>query len=212
MTLQNRVTPLGALVAVPARGALMGNRGGRIHDTATRTLTRRRWASRRWICCRLTFKDRHRTVWGESYTEVFFHDEAAALAAGHRPCYECRRHDAVAFADAIRRALDLDRPPGADWLDARLHPERLTPPADRPPAPDRMALPEGSVVAQGQQAFVVSGGRLYPWESFGWANRPLDRQRLSNAVLVTPPTAFAALDAGYRVDVRIGRSRDQLKD
>ena len=204
MPLQSRVTPLGDLVAVAGRGALMGNRGGRIHDPDTRQLTRRRWASKRWICCRLAFRNRHRTVWGNSYTELFFHDEAAALAAGHRPCYECRRHDAAAFAEAVGRAFGLDAPPGADWLDAHLHPERLSRMAERTGVRDAMHLPDGSVVAQGTWPFVVGGGRLYPWETFGWADRPLDRQRLSNAVLVTPPTAFAALDAGYRVDVRIG--------
>jgi len=99
MPLQNRVTPFGDLAAVPARGLLMGNRGGRFH-TDSKTLTARRWASRQWICCLLDFKGRQRDVWGRFYTELFFLDEVTAFAAGHRPCFECRRKDAEAFAEA----------------------------------------------------------------------------------------------------------------
>jgi len=93
MPLQNRVDPFGELFADRSRGLFLGNRGGRLHDD-DRALGRRRWASRQWICCRLEFKDRHRKVWGKSYTELFFLDEVTALAAGHRPCFECRRNDA----------------------------------------------------------------------------------------------------------------------
>ena len=97
MTLQNRVTPFGDLTIAPARGLLMGNRGGRLHD-ARRQWGARRWASKQWICCKLDFNNRHRTVWGNSYSELFFLDEVTAFAAGHRPCFECRRKDALAFA------------------------------------------------------------------------------------------------------------------
>ncbi|HEY6026440.1 MAG TPA: hypothetical protein VIV09_06025, partial [Pseudolabrys sp.] len=97
MTLPNRVSPLGELFATPARGTLMGNRGGRIH-TDDKRLTTRRWASRQWICCVLQFKNRQRDVWGRYYTELFFLDEVTAFAAGHRPCFECRRRDAEHFA------------------------------------------------------------------------------------------------------------------
>src|SRR5262249_21280802 len=104
MPLQNRVTPLGHLLAEPARGLFMGNRRGRLHSD-DRTLSSRRWASRMWICCRLHFNNRHRQVWGNSYTELFFLDEVTALAAGHRPCFECRRKDAEIFADTWQRAF-----------------------------------------------------------------------------------------------------------
>jgi hypothetical protein len=101
MALQTRVTPFGELVAVPARGTLFGNRGGRFHDPATGTLRTRRWASNRWICCVLAFKGRQREVWKTGYTELFFLDEVTALAAGHRPCCECRRGAARGFQAAV---------------------------------------------------------------------------------------------------------------
>ena len=98
MPLQNRVTPEGEIIATPARGLMMGNRGGRLHRP-DKTLTARRWTSRAWIACRLEFNNRHRRVMSpNSYTELFFLDEATALAAGHRPCFECRRQDFMAFA------------------------------------------------------------------------------------------------------------------
>src|SRR5947207_9260926 len=97
MPLQNRVSPFGELFASPARGTLMGNRGGRLHDQK-RKLTARRWVSRAWICCKLDFNNRHRKVWGDGYTELFFLDEVTGFAAGHRPCFECRRKDAERFA------------------------------------------------------------------------------------------------------------------
>ena len=111
MPLASRVDPFGNLFASPARGLLMGNRGGRIHEDERR-LGRRRWASRAWICCRLDFKGRRRRVWGDSYTELFFLDEVTALAAGHRPCFECRRRDAEAFARAIAPAVAGGWPEG----------------------------------------------------------------------------------------------------
>ena len=113
MPLQNRVDPFGELFADRARGLFMGNRGGRLH-TAQRTLTRRRWTSRAWICCVLDFNNRRRSVWGNSYTELFFLDEPTALAAGHRPCFECRRKDAEAFAGLWQQAFKFLKRPRAN--------------------------------------------------------------------------------------------------
>ena len=117
--LQNRVDPFGEFHAVPERGAMMGNRGGRLHRD-DRTLTGRRWTSRRWIVCVCEFKGRWREVWGRGYTELFFLDEPTALAAGHRPCFECRRVAAKAFISAFP-----GRPSGADPMDEALHRERV---------------------------------------------------------------------------------------
>ncbi len=122
MPLQNRVDPFGELIATSARGLFMGNRGGRIH-TDGQTLTSRRWASRQWICCVLDFKERQRDVWGRYYTELFFLDEPTALAAGHRPCFECRRkeaeHFAALFAGKGRRRIGAGNGQGASRRAAR---------------------------------------------------------------------------------------------
>ena len=96
MPLQNRVSPFGELCAFNPRDLFMGNRGGRFH-TDPKMLTARRSASTQWICCVLDFKGRRRDGWGRSYTELFFLYEPTAFAAGHRPCFECRRNDAEAF-------------------------------------------------------------------------------------------------------------------
>ena len=118
--LQNRVNPFGELCAFCARGLFMGNRGGRFHTDA-KTLTARRCASRQWISCVLDFKGRRRDVWGRFYTELFFLDEPTALAAGHRPCFECRRKDAETFAEKWREARRLSRRPYTPEMDDILH-------------------------------------------------------------------------------------------
>ena len=121
MPLPNRVDPFGDLFATPTRGTLFGNRGGKFHRD-DKTLGSRRWASRQWICCVLKFKGRQRNVWGRYYTELFFLDEVTAFAAGHRPCFECRRQDAerfaVLFSGKKQRA-------SVDAMDSVLHAERL---------------------------------------------------------------------------------------
>lgn len=192
MPLQNRVTPFGAIIAHPARGAWMGNRGGRIHDPSTRRLTRR-WASRRWIICVLEFKGRRRAVMGAGYTELFFLDEATALAAGHRPCFECRRGDAKAFADAWMRARGLRKPPSADEMDDALHRERLAifNGARRPAGV--AALADGVFVSDGEDAFRIAGGGLERWTMEGY--RPGAAK--GSLFLLTPPSTTAAIAAGY---------------
>src|SRR3984885_2974236 len=102
MPLQNRVDPFGNLIRTLARGTLMGNRGGALHNIEREIVCS--YKSRRWITCVLEFRGRHRTVMSEGrYTELFFLDEAVALAAGHRPCAECRRKRFNAFKAAWQR-------------------------------------------------------------------------------------------------------------
>jgi hypothetical protein len=99
-SLQNRVTPFGDIVAIPQRGTFTGNRGI-IHDPATKTLLNKRWASKAWLICRCDYKGHRRNVMaGRSWTELFFLDEAVALAAGHRPCFLCRREPAESYRTA----------------------------------------------------------------------------------------------------------------
>ena len=196
MPLQNRVTPFGDIVAIPQRGMFTGNRGI-IHDPATRTLLNRRWASKAWLVCLCEYKDRQRAVMGRrSWTELFFLDEAVALAAGHRPCFFCRREAAAAFREAWAqgRAAKLRR---AAEMDAVLHAERLDRGCKRLhslPA-DVDELPDGTVIAVAGEAYTLMQGRAFRWTARGYEG-PAEIPR-ANALL-TPPSTVGALSAGYR--------------
>jgi hypothetical protein len=197
MPLQNRVDPFGELSAVPARGLFFGNRGGRIHR-GDRTLSRRRWTSRAWICCRLEFKGRHRAVWGKSYTELFFLDEPTALAAGHRPCFECRRANAVAFAAAWARGHRLNAAPLAGEMDVVLQAQRLDGRKKRRHGAKLDELPDGAMIVLDHDApLAVRGDVVLPWSFSGYGPaRP--RSRGIEVELLTPPAIVAVLGAGYR--------------
>jgi hypothetical protein len=198
MPRRNRVDPWGRLVETPARGAWFGNRGC-LHDAAGR-IGDRAAPTRRWIICRLTFKGRRRTLLQPGrYTELFFLDEATALAAGHRPCFECRREDALAFAAAWADGHGLAARPGADALDAALAEQR------RPEARETRAspaacrdLPEGAIVAMGEAAYLLRAGRFWRWSPGGYA--PAGRVAGPVSVL-TPAGTRRALGAGYRPQI-----------
>jgi hypothetical protein len=194
--LQNRVTPFSELIADRARGLFMGNRGGRIHGD-DRRLGARRWASKHWICCRLEFKGRHRQVWGDGYTELFFLDEPTALAAGHRPCFECRRKDAEAFASFWQRAQRAGVRPRAADMDDVLHKERLDGRNKRRHARAIDNLPDGAFVVMGNDAFAVRGDALLHWTPAGYDFRK-PRPRGLTVDVLTPPAILAVLAAGYR--------------
>jgi hypothetical protein len=193
MPLQNRVDPFGKLFADSARGTLMGNRGGRIHAD-DRKLTSRRWASRQWICCVLEFRNRRREVWGRYYTELFFLDEVTAFAAGHRPCFECRRKDAEQFAAMFSAKNERARAPA---MDAVLHAERLADKAKRLHRRKIDTLPDGVMVAIDGDAFAVRGDRLLHWtpSSYDEAHR---RPRGVDVAVLTPPSIVTVLKRGYR--------------
>lgn len=196
MPLPNRVTPFQSLEANAARGPLMGNRGGRFHDPASQTVPHRPWASRQWIICVLSFKGRQRQVWQEGYTELFFCDEVTALAAGHRPCMECRRTDALAYRRAAAHDDGPDLPlPSCPALDLQLDRERRL---GRTQIVHRLpfaALPDGAMVRLGGEAHAVKQGQLLAWSHQGYGQR----QRLpgGEAEVLTPPTTLRALRAGY---------------
>jgi hypothetical protein len=193
MSLQNRVDPFGNLIATPARGSLMGNRGGRLHDER-RSLGGRRWVSKQWISCRLDFNNRHRDVWGDSYTELFFLDEITAFAAGHRPCFECRRKDAEHFAALF--SGNKQRATAAEMDDA-LHAERLAGKSKRPHRRGIDALPDGALIAIDGEAFAVRGRRLLRWTPQGYAGvraRPHSKQ----VDVLTPPSILRVLAHGYQ--------------
>lgn len=188
MPLQNRVTPSGDLIITPARGTLMGNRGGRIHDDAQSL--RRRWASKQWICCVLDFKNRQRDVWGRFYTELFFLDEVTALAAGHRPCFECRRKDALAFASRFAG------PHAAPEMDAVLHAERLDGRAKRVHRRALNDLPDGAMIMHKGEAFAMRGDFLLRWTPAGY-DKGQPRPRGIDVDVLTPPSILNVLEKGY---------------
>jgi hypothetical protein len=171
----------------------MGNRGGRLHREDG-SLGPARWRSRAWICCLLAFRGRRRQVMGPGYTEIFFLDEATALGAGHRPCFECRRAAATAFAAAFPRPPGV-RPLRAPEIDRVLHTERTAP----PDLARWESLPRGTIFAHGG-GFVLTHGGLWRWSFAGYAPMP----PLPPATPVrplTPPSSRAALAAGYRPGV-----------
>lgn len=196
MPLQNRVTPFGDIVAIAQRGTFMGNRGI-IHDPATKTLLRKRWSSKAWIICTCSYKNHWRDVMASrSWTELFFLDEAVALAAGHRPCFACRRESAEAFRaawSAAHRARKISAPA----MDDVLHRERIRDgskrihPIDAPIA----ALPDGAVVAVGREAFTIARGLGFRWTENGYAP---PRKIAKADGLLTPPSTLRAIIAGYR--------------
>jgi hypothetical protein len=190
MPLQNRCDPFGELIATPARGTMMGNRGGKFHRD-NRTLGKRRWSSRHWICCDLHYKDKQHEAMGRYYTSVFFLDEVTALAAGHRPCFFCRRKDAQHF-------LSLAAPPlMADAADRILHEQRF---ASRqktdPQACDVAALPDGAMIAIDGAPYAVRGDRLLRW-SFGGYGDARTRSTVKRATLITPPLFVTILANGF---------------
>ena len=195
MPLQNRVTPTGDIIATPHRGLFIGNRGI-IHDPATKTLLKKRWSSPAWITCVCEFRGwRRKVMGGHSWTELFFLDEATAFAAGHRPCFFCRREDANRFRAAWEegngvsdiRAREMDDVLHRERLDRgkkRLHP--LPMPVEQ--------LPDGAMVQQGETSFLIAQGRTLLWSMAGY--RTADGN-LDDAMLLTPPSTLRALRAGY---------------
>ena len=192
MPLQSRVSPFGELIATPARGTLFGNRGGRLHDSQQK-LTARRWVNRAWICCKLAFNNRHRKVWGNSYTELFFLDEVTAFAAGHRPCFECRRKDAERFALLFSGKKQRA---SAAAMDKILHAERLDGKAKRSHRSKLDTLPDGAMISLDGQAFAVRGNRLWRWAPDGYSQIQ-SRPRGIEVDVLTPPSILTVLRRGY---------------
>jgi hypothetical protein len=195
--LQNRVTPSGDIIADPHRGLFTGNRGI-IHDPRTRTLLTKRWASKAWLVCVCDYKGRRRDVMGtRSWTELFFLDEATALAAGHRPCFFCRRGAAEAFVAAWQqgnRVADLR----AGQLDTVLHRERMEGRTKRlHPLPGAFEdLPDGAMIRAGNDEYLMRQGRPLRWSAGGY--RQIGDALPRSALLLTPPSTVRTLRSGYR--------------
>jgi hypothetical protein len=198
MPLQNRVLPTGEIVAIPLRGRFMGNRGI-LHD-ATGTLGPARWRHRNWVCCTLSFKDRRRPVMAPgAYTELFFHDEAIALAAGHRPCAECRRADYTRFLAAWATAHGTR--PSAPDLDRALHAARVD--GSRAQVRHTAALPdlpEGTFILTKAGPALVRPYRLVPFTPSGYT-APIPGPTQGPVTVLTPAPVVAVIRAGYSPDL-----------
>ncbi|MEM9145981.1 MAG: hypothetical protein AAGC57_07250 [Pseudomonadota bacterium] len=203
MPLQTRVTPFGEIVAEPWRGRLMGNRGI-LHDKAGQ-LGPARWRHRCWVCCLTEFRGRHRAIMPgpgapTRYTALFFWDEACALAAGHRPCGECRHQDYQRF----RRAWAAAGLPGekAGEIDRVLHAGRIGPDRRQRRVPAWLAdLPDGAMVLDpaDSAACLLWHGDLLVWDPAGYRPRPGPLPK--KVRLLTPEPTVAVLAAGFRPQI-----------
>ncbi len=204
MPRQNRVTPFGDLIAVESRGTLMGNRGI-LHDEQQRI--RRPFASRHWLYCVLQFKDRRQTVMApRHYTQLFFLDEATALAAGHRPCAECQRGRFREFQAAWAAAnpdLAGDPAPKVDRIDAVLHAERIGPAKEKVTYEERLnRLPPGTMalLPGSERPHLVVDGPPLAWTPGGYGP-PADVPADVAVRVLTPRSVVRALAGGFRAVV-----------
>lgn len=201
MPLQNRVRPNGEIVCDATRGTFMGNRGGRLHDVETRELhPQKRWVSRQWLCCRTEFKERQRSVMGEGYTELFFLDEVTALAAGHRPCFECRRQEFLTFAEHWRMAARLKKRPSARQMDDVLHEQRQIGGAKGITRLFWERVPDGAIVALKGDFVARRGGEPLLWTPEGYRKGEFTSADLEGQLLncLTPAAIRDVLRAGYQ--------------
>jgi hypothetical protein len=203
MPLPNRVTPFGDLEPATTRGLMLGNRGGRFHDAVSRAVNGRPWANRQWIVCTLDFKDRAhafraaaRQVWeGSRYTELFFCDEVTALAAGHRPCMECRRAANLAYRDAVVRGGAFAARPSCPDLDRTLDVQRRDGRTKRTHRLDAAKLPDGAMIVVEGRALALLRNRALVWSHGGYVDA---KPRPDGLVeVLTPPMSLAALAGGY---------------
>ncbi len=214
MPFQNRVTPEGEIIATSARGTMYGNRGGCFHR-ADQTLSKRRWHSKAWITCVLAFKNRRRALMQPGrYTELFFLDEATALAAGHRPCFECRREDAILFArlwpqaDAaaaaganISNALigtGKKKRARAGAMDDLLHAQRLSNDGGKRRYRDMAgALPDGAFISWRGRPHLIAHGVFYLWTFDGYRAAGSPPSAHTSVDVLTPRAAIAVISNGY---------------
>ncbi len=189
MPRQNRVQPTSEILAHPARGAFMGNRGI-LHDE--HGLTHRRWRHKAWVCCLTRFKGRKRPLMAPGhYTELFFHDEAVALAAGHRPCGECRRTACRAFLHAAGHSGSISE------FDTLLHAARAVPRrfAQHRYVARASTLPDGAFILTETGPALIWRDAVFPFRPSGYAT-PQPRPA-GHVTVLTPMPSLKALRAGY---------------
>lgn len=195
--LQNRVNPFGNIIKTSERGRLMGNRGLLHNETQE---IKRPFKLIAWITCVLEFKDRRRPVMAPGqYTELFFMDEATSFAAGHRPCFECRRSEASAFKTFWLKGnpeYSFNPKTPIKAIDEILQKERI----DRDYKKvtfqeDPLALPDGTFVAFRNEPYLIKNGMMYPWSADGYGRAQLlPQEKLS---VLTPKSIVNTFKAGY---------------
>ena len=197
--LQNRVDPFGNIITSPARGLWMGNRGV-IHNDDKRIT--KMYAHKAWIICKLEFKGRKRTVMTpDRWTELFFLDEATALSAGHRPCFECRRPDALRFKECWIKgnpSHHFTLATSINQIDEIIHRERTSGEEKNVLHQRRLSdIPEGTFVLMNTEPWLFFNGKLHRWTPFGYHDS-VSIAQASPTTIVTPNSIVNALDAGYK--------------
>jgi len=197
--LQNRVDPEGNLIATSARGAWMGNRG-QLHGAGKTVL--RRFKLKAWITCLLQFKGRCRQVMSPNwYTELFFLDEATSFAAGHRPCFECRRQDYDRFKSAWLKGnpdYGFTKKTSIREIDDILHRERIDADGRKVTFTALLnELPDGTFIRLDNRPFLLAGGQLHRWTPFGYDETTV-AAGVGEVTVLTPRSTVNAMRAGYR--------------
>jgi len=203
--LQNRIDPQGNIISTSARGAWMGNRG-QLHGKGKTIL--RPFKLKAWITCLLEFKGWHREVMSPNlYTELFFMDEATAFAAGHRPCFECRRPDYDRFKTCWLKGnpqYGFTEKTSIREIDDILHRERIDHDSNKVTFTASFSdLPAGVFIRIDDKPFLISGGQLYQWSPFGYG-KAIHNATAQQVMVLTPQSVLNAFRAGYQPQVALG--------
>ena len=196
--MQNRVDPFGTVIETKARGLWMGNRG-KIHNDKKEIV--QAYKLKAWLTCKLQFNGRHRIVMGaNTYTELFFLDEATAFAAGHRPCFECRRNDFVYFKKMWLKAnpeFGFTESTSIQQIDAVLHKERMNDDGSKRTFEANINhLPDGSFISIDERAYLLYNHQLHLWTPFGY--KTYKTKPASEIVTVlTPRSIVKMFKEGY---------------
>jgi hypothetical protein len=196
--LQNRVDPFGNIIMTKARGAWMGNRGI-LHNDEQEVL--RPYKLNAWITCKLEFKGRRREVMApKRYTELFFLDEATSFAAGHRPCFECRRNDYNRFKTLWLKGnpqYNFDEKTTIKEIDDILHQERMDDNNTKVTYEENIdAIPNGTFVLIDNKPYLVFGKNIYLWTPFGY-EKGMALPNAEKLTVLTPRSVVNTFRAGY---------------
>ncbi|WP_240696912.1 hypothetical protein [Vibrio lentus] len=193
MPLQNRVSPSGELLADNARGSWLGNRGI-LHNEKKEII--RPWKHKNWVLCQLNFKERKREVFSQnSYSELFFLDEATALSAGHRPCASCRRQRFDEFKQAWGAAQLSELK--VDEIDKVLHQDRAIRGGKKVTYNEKLTnLPNGVFVELEGKPWLIWRNELHEWHPDGYRAQA-DIHGDLNVTVLTPKCMVEVVNAGF---------------